>query len=341
MKVLVVGCGSISETWLKASQEISAIEIVGLVDLSVELANKRVQQFELDVPVGSNLSDVLSGTRPEVVFDCTVPRAHYEVTLTALNAGCHVFGEKPMAESLGQAHEMVATAKAAGKTFAVMQNRRYDRNLRRLKNFLASGVLGTVTTINADFYLGAHFGGFRDTMQHVLIKDMAIHTFDAARYLIAEDPRAVYCYEWNPSGSWYEQDASAVAIFEMGHGVVFNYRGSWCAEGLRTAWESEWRIIGTRGSVSWDGMSGFKAEVVENDSGFFSSYNSLEVPILKATELGEGHLGAIQAFVSALENYREPDTVCTDNIKSLAMVLAAIESAETQKRVSFRAKTSS
>ena len=78
---------------------------------------------------------------------------------------------------------MVAAAQAAGKTYAVIQNRRYDPHIRRLRQFLDSGAIGDVTTVHCDFFIGAHFGGFRDHMQHVLLLDMAIHTFDAARLI--------------------------------------------------------------------------------------------------------------------------------------------------------------
>lgn len=64
------------------------------------------------------------------------------------------------------------------------------------------------------------------------------------------------------------RDASAVGIFEMTKEIVFTYRGSWCAEGLRTTWESEWRIVGTRGSVRWDGADSFQAEAVGEVGGF-------------------------------------------------------------------------
>ena len=61
-----------------------------------------------------------------------------------------------------------------------------------------AGTLGPLTTLHSDFYIGAHFGGFREQMRHVLLLDMAIHTFDAARLLSGADPVAVYCQEWNP-----------------------------------------------------------------------------------------------------------------------------------------------
>ena len=115
-------------------------------------------------------------------------------------------------------------------------------------------------------------------MEHVLLLDMAIHTFDAARLIAGADPVAVYCKEWNPPGSWYDHDASAVAVFEMSGGIVYTYRGSWCAEGLNTSWECDWRVIGTQGSVTWDGAEAFSAQVISETGAFRSEYDDVEIP---------------------------------------------------------------
>ena len=106
-----------------------------------------------------------------------------KVVEAALRHGCHVLSEKPMANSLEEARRLRELARASGRTFAIMQNRRYERSIRSLQAFLASGTLGTLTTLNSDFYVGAHFGGFRAQMKHVLLLDMAIHSFDQARLI--------------------------------------------------------------------------------------------------------------------------------------------------------------
>jgi predicted dehydrogenase len=268
-----------------------------------------------------------------MVFDLTVPEAHLGVTLTALRHGCHVLGEKPIADTLEHARQMVAAAQASGRLYAVIQNRRYDPNIRAVRRCLESGAFGPITTVNSDFYIGAHFGGFRDRMEHVLLLDMAIHTFDAARLISGTDPVSVYCQEWNPAGSWYNHDASAVAFFEMTGGVVYTYRGSWCAEGLNTTWESEWRIVGQAGSVKWDGAAGIQAQVVAERSGFISKWRDVTVsPYQDADKVG-GHAGLIREFVRCVKSGAIPETICTDNIKSLAMVFAAIEGAQTGRVV--------
>jgi predicted dehydrogenase len=304
------------------------------VDLQEEAACARAEEYGLsDALVGADLEALLERTRPDAVFDCTVPEAHKDVTLTALRHGCHVLGEKPIADTLDHARETVAAARASGKIYALIQNRRYDPNIRALQRFLQSGAIGPITTVNSDFYIGAHFGGFRDRMQHVLLLDMAIHTFDAARLISGADPLSVYCKEWNPRGSWYDHDASAVAVFEMTHGIVYTYRGSWCAEGLNTTWESEWRVVGQVGGLRWDGADGLQAQVVAEKGGFFSKTEDIAVPPYVSAAKTGGHAGLIREFVACVETGTVPETICTDNIKSLAMVFAAVESAQSGRTV--------
>ena len=334
-RVVLVGCGGISRTWLKASQDYAGLTYVGLVDVDPEQARRLQAEFHLDdARIGTKLGEMLEKTGANIVFDCTIPEAHAAVTIEALQQGCHVLGEKPMAENMTQAKNMLDAAQKSGKTYAVMQNRRYLDPIIRFRQVLDSHEIGALTTINADFYLGAHFGGFRDEMAHVLLLDMAIHSFDQARYLSGADPLSVYCHEWNPPGSWYRHGASAMAIFEMSNGVVFNYRGSWCAEGLNTSWECAWRAVGENGTAVWDGHDDINAECVIGTDGFIREQQP--VPIPESPKLQHaGHAGVIYDVLDSVKAGRIPQTICTDNIKSLAMVHAAIESATTGKKVTI------
>jgi predicted dehydrogenase len=336
LRAVMVGCGGISGAWLDALREMPDVEIVGLVDLNEDTARQRAEQYELkQAVIDHDLPVVLDDTAPDVVFNCTVPGAHHDVTLTALRAGAHVLGEKPLANSVKEAQEMVEAADQSDRIFAVIQNRRYQPALRRLRRFLASGRIGRVTTVNSDFYIGAHFGGFRDHMKHVLLVDMAIHTFDAARYISAADATSVYCHEWNPSGSWYDHDASAIAIFEMTDDIVYSYRGSWCSEGCNTSWESSWRIVGTQGSVLWDGYDGFDIQVVDETGDFFSQLEDVAMLPLSEDDRVGGHAGVIREFLDCVRSDQTPETIGSDNIKSLAMVFGAVDSAESGEKVAI------
>lgn len=334
-RVVLAGCGSITRAWLTHAAERSDLEFVGLVDIIPENAARVKEEFGLSsARIGSDLGAIVAETGADVVFDCTVPSAHKSVVLTALAQGCHVLGEKPLAESMADAREMLAAAAVSGKTYAVIQNRRYLDNIVRYREVIRAGQIGPLTTLNADFYLAPHFGGFRDQMEHVLLIDMAIHSFDQARYISGADPVSVYCHEWNPDGSWYAHGASAMCIFEMSDGLVFNYRGSWCAEGLQTAWACDWRAIGQKGTALWDGEDVIRVAAATGGDGFFRETAELDppsTPPLRHT----GHAGVIDEFIESIKHNGVPQTICTDNIKSLAMVYAAIESAESGRKVAI------
>ncbi|MCW8130829.1 MAG: Gfo/Idh/MocA family oxidoreductase [Planctomycetota bacterium] len=338
-RIVQTGCGGMGQAWLKMLAESPLVEIVGLVDIRQEAAEATAEKFGLSKAIaGTSLKKAIEAHKPEIVIDVTIPAAHKDVTLTALAAGCHVLGEKPLADSMANARKMVAAAKKAGRVYMVSQNYRWAKEVRAIRKAIADGLIGDVTTFNIDFYIGAHFGGFRDEMAHPLLLDMSIHHFDMMRCVTGADPLAVTCHEFNPKGSWYKGDVSAVAIFEMSGGLVFNYRGSWCAEGCNTSWNGDWRIIGTKGSIRFDKSTPPTAEVPQAGStGFVRPLDTLALPLEESTA---GQLGSLKRFIEAIESGTPPETSCEDNIQSLAMVFGAVNSAKAGKRLSIAVKPS-
>jgi len=339
---ILCGCGAMSKGWLRAIASdpalADAIKIVGLVDLNRETAESLAREFGLEgAVIGSDLADVIARTKADMVFDVVVPAARFAVVSTALKAGCHVLSEKPMATSLAEGSALIALAAETGKVHAIIQNRRYIAGIRRLRRFVESGAIGELTGIHCDFFLGPHFGGFREEMDHVLLLDMAIHTFDAARFVADRKPLTVYCVETNPKGSWYKHGASAHAVFEFADDVTFTYRGSWCAEGRRTSWESEWRLTGSKGMLTWDGEEAFEATVAGTEEGLLHGFQPIDVPAPADEAETHGHASVISSFIEAVRTGRPPETVSSDNIRSLAMVLGAIESAKSGKRIEISA----
>lgn len=334
-KIIVAGCGGMSNTWLDYAAQREDVEIVGLVDVHIEAAQEMAEHRNLKVPVFSDLSEAINETKANLVFDVTIPAAHKQIVTTALQAGCQVFGEKPMAESLEDAKAVLQVADQTGKRYAVMQNRRYLKQIRAFRDLLSSGRIGTIGSLHADFFIGAHFGGFRDLMDHPLILDMAIHTFDQARFISGANPVSVYCHEYNPPGSWYKGNASAICIFEMSDGSVFSYNGSWCAEGMNTSWEADWRVTGSKGTACWDGKSNPTYEAIDSTQqpGFINPMKKGEVNSDWTGQ--EGHWGCLDEMFASLIEDRRAETDCHDNIESMKMVFGAIKSAKTKQKIRF------
>jgi predicted dehydrogenase len=335
LRAALIGCGAMSRAWLDAAVKIENLELVGLADLDRARAAGRAEEFGLrDAFLATDIKTLLQRTEPDLLFDVVVPVARHEIVSAALAAGCHVLSEKPMAETLDEARDLVARAGRANRVHAVVQNRRYVEAVRRIARAIASGAIGAVTGIHADFFLGPHFGGFREEMEHVLLLDMAIHTFDAMRCMTGLGAGGVYCREWDPQNSWYRQGSSALALFDLEGGAVFTYRGSWCAEGLGTSWECAWRFVGAKGSLVWDGHGDIRIEIAGAErKGLFAEVVGVAVPPLDAADKIGGHLGVMTDFVAAVRGATVPETVGGDNIKSLAMALGAIQSAEQGRRV--------
>ena len=331
-RVVIVGAGGIAQAWLPAVKA-ENIAVVAVVDLQLEAAERRIAEFDLRAKASTSLAEVLAAELPDFVLDLTVPEARAQVVTTALEAGCHVLSEKPMAASMAEARRLLELSQATGKLFVVSQNRRWDAAHVQIHKALQSDLLGKVTTLNCAFYLGAHFGGFRDEMANPLLLDMAIHHFDLARFFTHADPLAVYATSFNPQGSWYTGDAAASCIFEMTGGIVFSYQGSWCAEGYPTSWNGDWRFTGERGSLLYERDAAPKAQTVAGNEGFQRPLKDLELPAAHVPK-PQQH-GALNEMLSFLQGGPSPSTAAADNIKSLAMVFGAIESAATGQRVVF------
>lgn len=330
-RAILVGAGGMGQTWAKNVIAHDEVELAAWVDVREGAAKEAALAHGLpNLKTYTLLSDAIEAGGADFVIDVTIPEAHCDVTTTALAAGLPVLGEKPMAASLEQARKMVAASEAAGKLYMVSQSRRYNGGIKAFRHMASS--LGSLGILNADFYIGAHFGGFRDEMASPLVLDMAIHTFDAARFISGADPVSVYAEEFNPGWSWYKGDACANAIFEMSDGLRFCYRGSWCTEGAMTSWESSWRVVGEHGTALWDGHGEPHGEIVEQRGGFHSQYRTIQEP---RAQIREGIAGSLDEFLHALETGETPNGECHDNIKSLEMVFMALESSRQGRRVSL------
>lgn len=261
-KVAVAGCGWMSQEWIKYSLSRQDVEIVALMDINKKIAKERAKSFKLECGVYTDIVEAIKKSGANLVYDITPPQFHKHTVTTAVNLGCDVFGEKPMAYSMKEARKMVMTVQKSGKMYAITQNRRYSKGIRTLKGLINYGTIGKPEFICVDLFIGLHNAGFREIMKSPILLDMAIHAFDKTRFLLGMEPLSVWCYEFNPENSWYKGNAATICTFEFPGGLMFNYRGAWCFEGCQTSWDSSWRICGSKGTAIWDGGNTVYYEVV-------------------------------------------------------------------------------
>lgn len=332
-RIVQAGCGKMAERWVKYALSREDAEIVACVDIRLEAAEAMAAKYDLSCRSFTSVEEALKATNANLVFDATIPEVHKQVVTAAIGHGCNVIGEKPMAVTMEDAVQVEKLVRESANSYSVMQNRRFDKHIRALRGMLEAGAIGDPGQVTANFFIGPHFGGFREAMDSPLLVDMAIHTFDQARFLLQADPVSVYCHEFNPKGSWYRGNAAAVCIFEFSDGTVFTYNGSWCAEGEPTSWQADWRVVGSKGTAFWDGHNTPYCSVVSNadDGKLLREYERI-VPS-KEWDGREGHDGCFDEAFAALLQGRSAETDSSDNIKSMAMVFGAIESARTGRKV--------
>jgi predicted dehydrogenase len=145
------------------------------------------------------------------------------------------------------------------------------------------------------------------------------------------DPVYVYAREFHPAGSWYEGACSAICIFEMTGGAIFSYRGSWSAEGCTTGWNGNWRLIGKNGTILYENNGLPKAQVVVGGEGFRRAVRDVDLAPAQVPYLGVH--GALREMLAFLRTGETPQTPCRDNIRSNAMVSAALSSSRTGRRL--------
>jgi predicted dehydrogenase len=306
LRVVQAGAGSWGRVWLDTLRGSDDVELVGLVDVDIEAARAH------GLPVARTVTELLAEVEADALVNATPPAAHHAVSTEALFLGLPVLQEKPAAPTVAEALSLAAASEVAGRLLMVSQSRRYFRSLAAYRERLAE--LGHVGFLTCEFFRAPHFGGFRDEMPYPLLVDMAIHPFDVARSLLDADPVSVHADSFNPAWSWFAGDAAVSAAFEFESGTRFQYTGSWCSPGEETSWNGHWRASTAAGTALWDGET--------------PPAGAETVP-----DAPEELAGSLAEFVRALRTGAEPWGEIHHNIGSLAMVEAAVRSAEARARV--------
>ena len=110
-KVGIIGCGMISNTYFKAAQRFRNIEVVACADILPNRAAAKAGEYGIRA---LSCEELLNSPDIEMVINLTVPKAHCQVALAALNAGKHVYMEKPFGVDMNEARLVMQTAAAKG-----------------------------------------------------------------------------------------------------------------------------------------------------------------------------------------------------------------------------------
>jgi predicted dehydrogenase len=334
MRVLQIGVGGFGAVWLGALAELRGeASLDGLVDR--EPATLEAAAARAGVPADRCFTDVdaaLAVNGADLALVVVPPQSHRPVAVRCLEAGLPVLVEKPLAGSRDDSFALVAAADRSGLELAVSQNYRYRPVIETARRVLASGRLGALGQARIEFRYHHDFRGtFREAMQDPLLLDMAVHHFDLIRFVTGLEPRAVAAHSWNPPWSQYAGDASAVCLFTLENGARVVYEGSWHPRVQATDWNCRWLLECERGYLTLDRDRVTISEQADPHRIPDPGVGVEDVPLV---ELGHRDQAAmLMDFMRALRAGEAAPTTAADNLRSLEMVFAAVESARQGREI--------
>jgi predicted dehydrogenase len=140
-KLGLVGCGYISEIYLRNIHLFPGVEIAAVADLDIQRAQGRAQAY--NIPKACSVQELLADPEIEIVLNLTIPKAHAEIALAVLVAGKSVYNEKPLAIWREDARRMLEVARTNGLRVGCAPDTFLGAGLQTCRDLIDSGAIGT------------------------------------------------------------------------------------------------------------------------------------------------------------------------------------------------------
>ena len=322
LRVGVAGLGVMGATHLKWYQQQPNVEIVALAGLEEDRLAQLGDEYRIPQRY-HDYRDMLGSADLDLVSVCTPNYLHAPVAIAALERGCHVLCEKPLARSGTEAAAMVAAARQADRVLHTSFNHRARGDVATLKAHLDGGGLGRVYHAKASWMrrsgipsLGSWFTNKEMAGGGPLI-DLGVHMLDMALYLLGEpQPVAVSAATYAEIGP---QGRGAYAAWQTQGGAKQAVGSAYEVEDLATAFirfadggtlllEASWAVYGSAGDdfgVTLYGTQG-GAEIAVKNYGWqdtlrlFTDVAGTTAVVQPRVGPGEGHLKVIRDFVNTV-----------------------------------------
>ena len=321
----MIGCSGMAGRWVDWLSERlgDRVEIAGLVDVNEEVLGDRGGKLGLnDDQLFTDYEEACAKVKADFCGIATPPQFHSPAAIAAMDAGMAVICEKPIADTLEAAKAMAAKAVETGLPCAIIQNYRYAPNKQELVRIREEGRLGRLQHIfgryACDYRKYESWGkAWRHDMDFGLLFEGSVHHFDMLRFLSGGDCEVFQGFGWNPQWSSFKHFSSGIYLMRMSNGVHTAYEGNSSAAGVTNCWHREhYRLEFEEGTV----------EVGGDEVGVQITRVGQEPEVYDAADMEwAGHEYLLKEFVDWLDGGAPSATRIEDNLKSFALVIAAME----------------
>jgi predicted dehydrogenase len=345
-RIAIAGLGqSLRHIHLPAYQRIPALEVVGGYD-------PVTRQDAFPFPLFTSVPEMLERTKPHVFTVATPPDSHFELTRLGLQAGCHVFCEKPFMNSLAEADATIALSREVGRHVVVNNQFRFMRIHQAARKKIGAHDFGNLLflTMHQTFFVTERTeAGWRGQDLRRTGKDFGTHALDLCRYFFGEEPLSISARMpkgARPDGPDYlnliqlEFSGDRIAHITLdrlscGRHRYLNIRLDGeigCIEtslGGRLETSVGIRAATRRPFVNFDWALGGRARLYNGERFSTLARDPLNV-------FGSATAELMKAFLGALDRGEVPPCNAADNRPTLALMLAAYDSAEKRMPIALR-----
>ncbi|TDL67600.1 Gfo/Idh/MocA family oxidoreductase [Rhodococcus qingshengii] len=338
LKVGVIGCGSIAKYRHLPEYKLNKnVEIVAVCDIVAERAEKMAEEY--GAKAFSDYKEVLKLEDIDAISVCLPNYLHAPVSIDALNAGKHVICEKPMATSKEEAEAMINAAKRNDKKLMIAHNQRFVASHQKAKEIIESGKLGKIYSFKTTFghpgpegwsVDGAGSWFFNKEKAFIgAMGDLGVHKADLMRYLLGEFTEVGAFIETNAKQNT-DVDDNAVCILRTESGIIGTLAASWA---YMSGGDNSTIIYGEKGTLRLEADPEYS--LIEEYRDGSVVYHKLD-KIQTNEEGGQSTSHVINHFVDCIVENKEPLINGEEGMKSLQIILAALESKETKQIVSLQ-----
>jgi myo-inositol 2-dehydrogenase / D-chiro-inositol 1-dehydrogenase len=324
----VLGAGRIGQVHARAVASVDGATLVAVADPVAASANAVRDRYGCDI---RTIDEILASDDIDAVIICTPTDTHADLIERFAKAGKAIFCEKPVDLDIARARQVVDTVAAVNGTLMVGFQRRFDPDFRALKAAIDAGAIGTVEMVTLTSrdpgappydYISRSGGIFRD---------MTIHDFDVARWLLAEEVETVMAQ----ASVLTDPKIGELGDYDSVNVILRTATGKQCTitNSRRATYGYDQRIEvhGSGGSVA--AMNQREANIeLANGAGY------TKPPLLNffMSRYTAAYAAEIAAFVHALNTGAAMPTTGQDGVRALELAEAALESVRTGQAVRVR-----
>jgi UDP-N-acetylglucosamine 3-dehydrogenase len=328
LKVGLVGAGLIGQVHARAYGNLSDTKLAAVADIRPDRATAIAEQY--GAAPFATLDDLLAGAEVDVIDVCLPTPLHAAHSIRALGAGKHVFCEKPIARTMGEARQVQAAARAAAGKFTVGHVVRFFPEYVRGHDLVQAGQVGkpgVIRTMRGGAFPPWSYGNWMGDLDQSggVILDVGCHEFDWLRWCFGEVTRV---FARGLAFSELAQGTNrdhAMIILRFASGAMAHVEVLWSMP-AGSPFITKVEVAGDRGMILFDNQSSMPIR------GYFAGSGP-------ATAVPESPLAVspfqaeIGHFLDCIREARQPLVGVEDAVKALEISLAALESARSGKPV--------